>query len=90
MVYGKREGGKRAPDNFKSHHGMGKAPMLVIEDGKTTLIESSAICDYIVSEAATSQQKDQYFGGGSQVEAAIVRSWMSWAEATLMTHAIVS
>lgn len=89
LVYAKRENMK-APANFKSKHGMGKAPMLVLEDGETVLMESSAICDYIVSTAASTEKKEQFFGGGSEVQAAQVRSWMAWAEATLALHALVS
>lgn len=64
--------------------------MLVLEDGETVLVESSAICDYIVSVAASSDQKKQFFGGGSEVQAAQVRSWMAWSEAALLLHALVS
>lgn len=88
LVYGKREQNK-APSNFKSMHGMGKAPMLVLEDGKTILVESTAICDYIVSAAADTAKKEQFFGGGSDIQAAQVRAWMSWAEGGLMLHALV-
>jgi glutathione S-transferase len=70
---------------------MGKAPMLVLDDEKkTTLIESQAICDYLLNAVATPEQKKQYFGNGGEIEAAIVKGWAAWAEATLMTHAIVS
>lgn len=89
LVYAKREN-NRAPAHFKAKHVMGKAPLLVLEDGNTMVIESSAICEYVLHTSATPEQKQQYMGGGSEAQAAIVRSWASWAEGTLMTHAIVS
>ena len=68
---------------------MGKAPLLVLEDGKTDLIESAAINEYLL-EHATPEQKKQFLGGGDPVAAAQVRAWVSYAEGTLLTHAIVS
>ena len=88
-VYAKRENNK-APANFKSAHQMGKAPLLVLEDGKTQLIESSAICEYLLSVHAEPEDKDKFLGGGSPVAAAKVRQWTSFAEGSLLTHAIVS
>ena len=88
-VYAKRENNK-APANFKSAHQMGKAPLLVLEDGQTQLIESSAICEYLLSAHTDQEEKVRFLGGGSPVAAAKVRQWMSFSEGTLMTHAIVS
>lgn len=86
-MYAKRENNK-APAHFKSAHPMGKAPLLVLEDGKTDLIESAAINEYLL-EHATPEQKKQFLGGGDPVAAAQVRAWVSYAEGTLLTHAIV-
>ncbi len=88
IVYAKRENNK-APAHFKSAHQMGKAPLLVLENGKTDLIESAAINEYLL-EHATPEQKKQFLGGGDPVAAAQVRAWVSYAEGTLLTHAIVS
>lgn len=86
IVYAKRENNK-APAHFKSAHPMGKAPLLVLEDGKTDLIESAAINEYLL-EHATPEQKKQFLGGGDPVAAAQVRAWFSYSEGTLLTHAI--
>lgn len=86
IIYAKRENNK-APAHFKAVHSMGKAPTLVLEDGKRDLIESAAINEYLL-EYATPEQKKQYLGGSDAFFNAQVRAWASYAEATLLTHAI--
>lgn len=68
---------------------MGKAPMLVHEDGDTIIIESGAQCEYLVEAYASSEQQKQLWSGGSAKAKAEVRSWMWFAEGTLLTHALV-
>jgi glutathione S-transferase len=68
---------------------MGKAPMLVTEDG-TCVIESGAISEYIVEKYASEKQKKAMYGGGSLEKKAEVRSWMYWSEGTLLLHSLVS
>ena len=87
-VYATRQN-NQAPSNFKEKHAMGKAPILLLEDGKTTITESGAICDFIVEAYADEKQKTQFYNGGSPVQAAEVRSWMYFAEGTLLLHALV-
>lgn len=68
---------------------MGKAPLLVTEDG-TQIIESGAISEYIVEKYASEEQRKSMYGGGSLEKKAEVRSWMYWSEGALLIHALVS
>lgn len=88
LVYSKRHA-NRAAEEFRTAHAMGKAPMLVLEDGKTIITESGAICEYIIDVYATQEQKAQFYAGNDPSQRARVRSWSYFAEGTLLTHAIV-
>lgn len=90
LKYSKRHGNLASPE-FKAAHPMGKVPMLVLEDGETFIIESGAICEYLVETHASEEQRRKLMGDAEQdaVTRAKIRAWCYWAEATLMLHALV-
>ena len=63
--------------------------MLVLDDGKTIIAESGAVCEYIVEAYASKEQKTQFLGGDSPLDQANVRSWAYYSEGTLLLHALV-
>ena len=83
-LYNRREDNRLAPDEFKSLHPMGIAP--VITDGDLVLSESGAIMDYIIAKYAPDTE---LVPGPDDPDFADHLFYYHWANATFMTNGMM-